>query len=362
MPARSAYLPGAAVAPPPAMAAGLGRNVVSIQFLRFVAAIAVVLFHTHQIVSRGVADHPQAIAYLFGLGAAGVHIFFCISGFVMVYTSFCHDGPFRPGDFLLKRGLRIYPIYWLCMAAYVLFHVATRSTYRVTPGEVIGAIALWPGYGAVIIGPAWTLVFEVYFYLCFSAFMITGFGRGLTLMTAFFLASVLLKVVAPAVPLDPLLTDSLLLEFVAGAWLGRFAITRPQVLAALWPIALLLGVAGFVAGYVLGYDRLPSALAWGIPSLLLLAGTIGMEAAGRLPHRVAAFAFLGDGSYFLYLSHILLVDMLMLTPLAWLRGSPAGIVLATAIITTLVAALSVPAFTWLERPLLRHLRRLTRRR
>jgi exopolysaccharide production protein ExoZ len=105
----------------------------------------------------------------------------------------------------------------------------------------------------------------------------------------------------------------------------------------------------------------PTAVAGGIPSLLLLAGTIGMEAAGRLPRRVAALAFLGDGSYFLYLSHILLVDMLILTPLAWLRGSAAGIMVATVLIAVLIAALSVPAFTRLERPMLLLLRRLTRR-
>ena len=53
--------------------------------------------------------------------------------------------------------------------------------------------------------------------------------------------------------------------------------------------------------------------------------------------------------------------MPILAPLACLRGSAAGIVLATVIIRTLIAALSVSAFTRLERPLLRHLLRLTRR-
>lgn len=341
--------------------AALGRTVVSIQFLRFVAAFAVVLFHAHQAIARGVYDHPPALHYAFGLGAAGVHIFFCISGFVMVYTSYCHDaGPFAPGDFLLKRALRIYPIYWLCCAAYLLFHVATHSAYPVTLSETLGALALLPGDAPAIIGPAWTLTFEVYFYLCFAIIMIAGFRAGLIALTGFFLSCMVLPIVAH-VRLFPIMSNSLLLEFVAGAWLGRFAITRPTWLAATWPIALLLGVGGFAVGYMFGYDRLPSALIWGVPSLFLLTGTIGMEAAGRLPKTMAHLAFLGDGSYFLYLSHILLIDVLLLTPLAWLRDTTDGIIVATVIAATMIAAVSVPAFLWLERPMLRRLRRWTRR-
>lgn len=340
--------------------AAMGRTVVSIQFLRFVAAFAVVLFHAHQAIARAAPVASPGLDYLFGLGAAGVHIFFCISGFVMVYTSFCHDGPFRPGDFLLKRALRIYPIYWLCAAAYLLVHVATHSSYPIGLRETLGALVLLPDDAPAIIGPAWTLAFEVYFYLCFAIFMIAGFRAGLIALTGFFLACMALAIVAH-VPLHPIMTNSLLLEFVAGAWLGRFAITRPAWLAAGWPVALLLGIAGFAAGYAVGYDRLPSALVWGVPSLLVLTGAIGIEAAGRLPRAMTRLAFLGDGSYFLYLSHILLIDLLLLTPLAWLRGSNAAVVAATAIAATLIAAVSVPAFDRLERPMLRRLRRATRR-
>ena len=366
MPAERASSIGLAGAPPAALApprAALGRTVVSIQFLRFLAALAVVLYHAYEAASRGLASPPAALDYLFRMGAAGVHIFFCISGFVMVYTSFCRDvGPFTSGDFLLKRGLRIYPIYWLCAGAYLLFHFVTRSVYPVSGGEVLGALALVPGYASAIIGPAWTLMFEVYFYLCFCVFMVAGLRTGLIAMTGFFLLCMVLRVVAPGVPLHPIMTNSLLLEFAAGAWLGWVAIARPAWLAAIWPAALLLGVAAFAGGYAFGYNRLPSAFVWGFPSLLVLIGAVGMEAAGRMPRAFARLAFLGDGSYFLYLSHILLIDMLLLTPLAWLCGSTVGVVTAALLAAAICAALSVPAYNHLERPMLRHLRRLTRRR
>lgn len=360
--APDATRPDASDAMTPARPAALGRTVVSIQFLRFFAAFAVVLFHAHQALSRGIADHPAALAYLFGVGASGVHVFFCISGFVMIYTSFCHDaGPFTPGDFLLKRVLRIYPIYWLCAAAYVLFHLAANSPYVLGPVEVLGALLLVPDHAAAIIGPAWTLAFEMYFYLCFCVFMLAGLRIGLIAMSAFFSVFIALGAALPQLALPPVMTNSLLMEFVAGAWLGWLAIVRPAVLARWWPVTLLAGTIGFAVAYATGYARFPSAFAWGVPSLLLLAGFVGLEASGRLPRAFASLAFLGDGSYFLYLSHILLIDVALLTPLTRLRESTGGVVAATVVVAIVCTLLSIVAYARLERPMLRRLRRLFRR-
>lgn len=348
---------GARAGAPPA-APALGRTIVSIQSLRFFAAFAVVLFHAHLAISRGAPGHPATLTYLFGLGASGVHVFFCISGFVMVYTSYCRDaGPFAPGDFLLKRALRIYPIYWLCAGAYLAFHHATSSAYPLSPGETLGALALLPDDAPKIIGPAWTLAFEVYFYLCFCLFMMLGLVPGLLAMTGFFVVSVAAGVVlGDALP--PLFTNSLLLEFVGGGWIGYLAIARPALLARVaWP-AIAAGIVGFAGGLAIGYDRLPSFVMWGLPSAALLVGAIGLEAGQRLPRPLARFAVLGDGSYFLYLSHILIVDMLLLTPLALMRGSTAGVVAATLVAAAICAAVSVPAFERVERPMLRQLRRV----
>src|SRR5687767_843929 len=60
----------------------------SIQLLRAIAAMLVVLFHGQQAFSKHIAQATSPIeSYLFGFGAVGVHIFFVISGFIMVFTS-----------------------------------------------------------------------------------------------------------------------------------------------------------------------------------------------------------------------------------------------------------------------------------
>jgi exopolysaccharide production protein ExoZ len=60
----------------------------SIQLLGSVAAMLVVLFHTPAVFAAQARPALFAMeGYLFGFGAVGVHIFFVISGFIMVWTS-----------------------------------------------------------------------------------------------------------------------------------------------------------------------------------------------------------------------------------------------------------------------------------
>jgi exopolysaccharide production protein ExoZ len=340
--------------------AGLGRTIVSIQSLRFIAAFMVVLFHAHQAITRDAVGLPATgpLAYLFGIGAAGVHVFFCISGFVMIYTSYCHDaGPFSVRNFMMKRVLRIYPIYWLCCAAYLGFHYLDGHAYALSAREVLGALLLLPLDAPKIIGPAWTLFFEMYFYICFCLFMSLGLRPGLIAMTVFFFGSIVARGLYPALPVLPHFNNQLLLEFVGGAWVGYIAIRWPGLLARVAPAALVAGIAGFVASGLFGYDRMPSLIGWGLPSLAILIAFVGVEAARRLPNGVARLAFLGDGSYFLYLSHLLLIDMLLLTPIKALGASDTGAVILSIAIAAGCAALSVIAFNRVERPMLRVLRR-----
>lgn len=94
----------------------------SIQFLRFVAALVVTLYHTVDALRRHGAEIPRWFAETSWVGAAGVPVFFAISGVVMYHTSqgeFARSG--ASSAFFLRRILRIYPIYWICAGLYLLF-------------------------------------------------------------------------------------------------------------------------------------------------------------------------------------------------------------------------------------------------
>jgi exopolysaccharide production protein ExoZ len=89
-------------------------SLLSIQILRAVAALAVCGVHFDQMTLM-LAGHSNDPIPLYPL-AAGVDLFFVISGFVMVYSSeplFGRSG--SPKEFLVRRLARIVPLYWLTM-------------------------------------------------------------------------------------------------------------------------------------------------------------------------------------------------------------------------------------------------------
>src|SRR5690348_7613306 len=116
-------------------AAPVSRGVgsfLTIQALRAIAALLVVVYHAFEMWDLRVT--PGAGGPAWSNGAAGVDIFFVISGFVMVVSSQrllkrAHAGLI----FLRHRVVRIVPLYWLLTTlklALVFFFadLALRST------------------------------------------------------------------------------------------------------------------------------------------------------------------------------------------------------------------------------------------
>lgn len=149
-----------------AQSAGVGPiHYPNIDGLRAMAALAVVLCHT--VVVSNLLDTFWG-SYIVQL-RAGVEVFFVVSGFVL-YGPFARAhlngerGPTLPGYFK-RRLFRIFPAYWVVLTVGILWlHVIlvngpanTIANYTLTqsyfPSELTG------------LGPAWTLVIEVAFYV-----------------------------------------------------------------------------------------------------------------------------------------------------------------------------------------------------
>jgi peptidoglycan/LPS O-acetylase OafA/YrhL len=98
----------------------------------------------------------------------GVSMFFALSGF-LIYRPFvaahlaARASP-NGAAYARRRGLRIYPAYWLVFVVLL----ASGSFVNITPGQILVNLALvqtWFRFSAESgIGQAWTLVVEVAFY------------------------------------------------------------------------------------------------------------------------------------------------------------------------------------------------------
>jgi peptidoglycan/LPS O-acetylase OafA/YrhL len=111
-------------------------------------------------------------------GAAGVDIFFIISGFVMVISS--RRFVDRAGTwliFLRHRAVRIVPLYWLLttvkiIAVAILGGVVLRTGLGfnfVTGSYLFLPVTDSAGHFRPVLPVGWTLTYEFLFYLLFAA-------------------------------------------------------------------------------------------------------------------------------------------------------------------------------------------------
>jgi exopolysaccharide production protein ExoZ len=325
-------------------------DVVSIQYLRGVAAVGVLIFHA--------ADRTGSS---FGLGGAGVDVFFVISGFIM--WTIGARRPLTPGAFLVRRVIRIVPLYWLVTLALCGAWVLMPSllpNLSPTPSHVLQSLFFIPhvdpaGIVAPLLVPGWTLNYEAFFYLVFALTLLAPLPRRLWLLTVAMGALVIAGLVFdPTEPVLATVTDPLLLEFAAGAWIGKAAhegrTAGPRTAVSLLCIGLVLLVAGQVSGSEIAGWRV---VLWGIPAAMLVAGAIGLEAAGRIP-KLALPKLIGDASYSIYLVHGLAISLAIRIAAQLAIPSTSALVFFGALLAGLIVGVS--CFLMVERPILRRLR------
>src|ERR1035441_9393438 len=101
----------------------------SIQYLRAIAAVAVVLSHAANSL-LGPTAHLINLDY----GAYGVDIFFVVSGFIMYYTTF--EMSIRPGTFFIKRLIRIFPLYLILSTAMFAMVILSPTSFNKESADV----------------------------------------------------------------------------------------------------------------------------------------------------------------------------------------------------------------------------------
>jgi peptidoglycan/LPS O-acetylase OafA/YrhL len=345
----------------PAPLAREAVHLVGIQQLRAVAALAVVVHHSleesHVLFGSAGLNDGVVLA-----GAFGVDLFFVISGFIMLHTNWSQFGvEGAQPTFLLRRAIRIFPMYWLCLA-FILAAKASGLLYRgliVTPDALFASLLLLPT-GRMLHGVAWTLVFEMYFYLLFS-FWLRAQQPGRAVVGVPVLIGVIaaLAAVLPFEDTRRYLADPIAFEFTFGlvlAWAWRRVSWRPPpaALAAGALLLIVLAAAAAPRDGTMGLARSVRFVAWGVPAAMLVYAALQLRSTGSAFERV--MVFLGDASYSLYLTHAFVMTsyarVLKIDGVS--AALPAGVGVALAVATSI--ALGCVMYRFVERPIIAGLR------
>jgi peptidoglycan/LPS O-acetylase OafA/YrhL len=356
--------------------AALRHRLGSLEIGRFVAASLVVLNHALGDLTRYAAD--PAARVLGGWtpsGDIGVEYFFVLSGFVMLVS---HHGDFgrlaAVPRFWWRRAARIYPVFWLALlVAFIVLGPHWRAR------EALGLISLVSADIQHYIPSAWTLRYELAFYLVFGLALLPVIGRAIlglwmALVIWHELPVLWQRVTAPVITHDlrhflnypaALFSSAFSCLFVAGLLaalvylrlpLGRFA--AAVLIAA--GVAVLVATGPSVDWYA-AYAQGAAMMLQGAGFGAVMLGLAVLERAGTL--RLPALAGrLGDMSYPLYILHLPLMLIMEASCTSWLRLPLWG--LYSLAVVDLAAIYAVCALVTLvyDQPVQRVLRHVGRRR
>jgi exopolysaccharide production protein ExoZ len=290
----------------------------SIQILRAVAALAVLISHlSGSLAEFGYFPNPVPV---FDFGAAGVDLFFVISGFIMVYTSerlFAEPG--APQRFFSRRLIRIFPLYW----ALTTITVAASGWHGLSLPEhlawknIIGSYLLFPMTGSnggafPVLVQAWTLYYEMFFYALFAFVIVFPKHFAVVILTVIFVVVVsVARLVGPNLEVPwSIWSAPIIYEFVFGMWIALAFRSGWRLHPAVCCIGAIAVLTLMVTAHQYGLiDERPLTsnysrpLIWGTGAALIVATFALADVTRSLPTVLRPLVVLGDASYALYLVH-----------------------------------------------------------
>jgi exopolysaccharide production protein ExoZ len=240
-------------------------------------------------------------------------------------------------------------------------HVQDKT---LVPAELIATFLFWPFSGLTLsfplLGPGWTLCFEMLFYVAFAAGIALG-GRFIRLLLVGYVAALATGFLIEAPPLK-FLGSPLILEFLFGIVIAK----TWHGLSLRWAkIALAAGACAFLAPLVFGAPEVDATASmnealggllrvaiWGVPAALIVLAAVRLEnpASEAGPSR-RALVFLGDASYAIYLVHTIVLRGFGQVVEATDIVIPGDLVVIIGVIGSIVGGALV--HIGLEKPLLR---------
>lgn len=301
----------------------------SIQAMRGIAALMVVLFHYRVLINY---DSLPLGDILFSKGFFGVDLFFIISGFIITYTTKNNNETvlLAVKSFYIKRLVRILPTFTIMLILATIFSGKFSQTpLSETVITFIQNLSLLPQLSdngpfyintGGILGVRWTLTYELYFYFIFGACFLFGTFR----FTALILIITTMLILIPIInfksltlnvvgydfpsPYISLFTNPIIWDFLLGVLMAvsfeRLAKYKGKFTRLALITSFLYSFWAIFLAPINNYGVFEAGLPLSITILLLMVEGNSVEKIIPKP-----LIKLGDISYSLYLVHIIVSNV-----------------------------------------------------
>jgi len=320
--------------------------------LRAVAAILVVLHHSYP-KYEAMGGKLQPIIALSKWGFAGVDIFFVISGFIMAYTTFIKERNIKNAKTFIKHRLfRIYLGYWPFFFI-MLFALLLSNPQKLNSLDIPGSFFLGnTDMFQLVLPVSWSLSYELYFYFLFLFTFFLSI-RKLYIFIPLFIIFITFLIFLSFFKMNfsnSFFYSPFLLEFFSGVLLYMYK----KYLIKIWIIPILLIAIVFSYGIGIEYGAksgLYRVLTFGTGALLVVHLALILEQT-RIFRAGNLLKSIGDASYTLYLSHLIIIQVFFHIGLIELFSSNRAVmpVIGLFFIVFLSISFSLLYYRMVERP------------
>lgn len=337
----------------------------TVQAYRGLAVILVVLFHGTIIVANRYGVPPFLDVFRFGF--SGVHLFFVLSGFIILTAHIKDIGvPGRLGWYVSRRVIRIYPLYWIIFFVWGGWKLVSLNP---NINEFALNAFLFTSKSKLVIPVSWTLLYEILFYAIFAVLVIHK-RIGVSLIVIWFVSILFTKGSVSYHFLHPF---NLLFIFGLTAaalfhWLKKLSASAIKIISmtslALGAI-MFLGTAVYYSTLTVDQSAWPehpvTIIGFGLASFLLVVASASESIDNFFKER-SLLGLIGNGSYAIYLVHIqfekIAYDAVKSVDRIWKAGEQSQIIsdLLLLFIAIVAVLCGIIIHLAVERPLLSFLR------
>jgi peptidoglycan/LPS O-acetylase OafA/YrhL len=154
-------------------------RLIGLDVLRFAAASAVLLSHANNFGKAGNLFFKtpgftgQILLALSGGGWVAVDVFFVLSGFLvsgLLFNEATQTGTISISRFLIRRGFKIYPAFWVMIAFSVVWIIVCSGS--ITPRDLCAEFFYFQNYGHSLCFHTWSLAVEEHFYFILAGWFL----------------------------------------------------------------------------------------------------------------------------------------------------------------------------------------------
>jgi exopolysaccharide production protein ExoZ len=279
----------------------------SIQIYRGIAAIMVLFHHTWNNVSYCYQLNYEWLDLIARGGKFGIDFFFVLSGFIICFSNYDMAGKrLEAVDYLKRRALRIYLPYWpIGIFMLIMYFCLPGMSGSDRSVNVIKSLTLFPISGQTALSVAWTLVFEVFFYVVFTLWFFSK--RFFLFYLVVWIALIFFVNISPGSFMDGIkfIGSAYNIEFIIGV-LTAILVKKIKFKRIIISVVLMTVIACFV---LFDFDLLTLHILLGIAFAAILL--VSMDTLLDKVNPSNFFMIIGNASYSIYLVHNPVISFLL---------------------------------------------------